>query len=89
MPEPRPKTNLSHDDYCRLFGRVILDTFLRIDSLEKQFTSMYESFQAQTEDLRSQLREERATNGTMGKRGADAPNFVPSAPDPDISTIER
>lgn len=62
MPEPtqRGKPPISHDDYCRIFGRVIFDAFYRIDSLERQIGPLHESFQAQVESLRSQLAEAKA-----------------------------
>jgi hypothetical protein len=60
MPEPSSrKPSLQHDDYCRIFGRVIFDAFFRIDSLEKQIGPIHESFQAQTETLRAELAETR------------------------------
>lgn len=72
MPEPLPRAKppLSHDDYCRIFGRVLFDAFYRIDSLEQQIGPLHESFRAQTEALRTQvadLQEQlKATNGTVG-----------------------
>lgn len=68
MPEPNPvRAKLSPDDYCRVFGRIIFDAFYRIESLEKQFSSMYEAFQAQAEDLRAQLQEERTNRESPAK----------------------
>lgn len=53
------KPPLLHDDYCRIVGRVVIDTFLRIEHLEKQTGSLFEGFQAQTETLRTELEEAR------------------------------
>jgi hypothetical protein len=47
--------HLTHDDYCRIFGKVVLDAYARIDSIEKQLPTLHESFQAQAEGLRKKL----------------------------------
>lgn len=57
MPDPNAKPPLTHDDYCRIYGRVVFDAFFRIDSLERQLGPLYETFQSQTEALRVQLAE--------------------------------
>lgn len=52
--------SLEHDDYCRIFGRVIFDAFYRIAALEQQLTPLQElhaNFKSQNDVLRTQLAE--------------------------------
>jgi hypothetical protein len=69
MPEQAPKV-LSEDDYCLIIGKVYLDAYLRIQSLEKQLAPMHLSFKTQVEALRTQLREAEATIANLKKEGS-------------------
>jgi hypothetical protein len=78
MPEQAPVAKpLSEDDYCLIIGKVYLDAYLRIQSLEKQLGPMHASFRSQVETLRNQvtkyedaLREKDAEIASLKKEGS-------------------
>ena len=65
-----PEKVLSEDDYCLIIGKVYLDAYLRIQSLEKQLAPMHASFRSQVETLRTQLQERDTTIADLRKEGS-------------------
>jgi hypothetical protein len=78
MPESPGTKPLAEDDYCLIIGKVYLDAYLRIQSLEKQLVPMHASFRSQVETLRTQLQDalkERDTALAALKEGAPFGNL--------------